>query len=61
MREIQYFEYIIIIIEVLMYTLSVILLGAVYSPLSAKYSAVEMTVIIISSVFLFNLFHRHLS
>ena len=44
-----------------MYTLSVILLGAVYSPLSAKYSAVEMTVIIISSVFLFNLFHRHLS
>ena len=61
MRELQCYEYIIIIIEVLMYTLSVILLGAVCSPLSVKYSAVEMTVIIISSVFLFNLFHRHLS
>ena len=49
---IQYYDYVFIIFEVLMYTFLLILQSAVCSPLSVRYGAVEMTTHIITVIIL---------
>ena len=49
---IQYYDYVFIIFEVLMYTFLLILPSAVCSPLSVRYGAVEMTTHIITVIIL---------
>ena len=46
----QYYDYIIIISEVLMYTFLPVLFSAVCSPLLVKYSAMEMAAVVIITI-----------